>query len=259
MKRTNLLFLLFFLIAAPFFAAAQETIVLRDNLKKAVVGDFIVVAQDKSYALLHINSRLQNKIVVEEIAITAERFAKLKMGWKRWVESGAPGSSNWVMYIIDLNSGNISDYYSVMRKNWCAVSQSDIFLSKLLTLRFLPVDTAERKRVGPPPPSDTPFDRRPLWQPKMIFEGEEIAGVKFDLWRTVWPKDNSQLSGKQIEVFIPQENGRFPSYFPYWLQISGFIGKAKLRIIDGGRNLSSLPPPYQIQAKLKEVDNRSFS
>ena len=42
-----------------------------------------------------------------------------------------------------------------------------------------------------------------------------------------------------IEVYVPHESNKYPAYFPYWLQISGMVGKAKVRIVDSGSQLAS--------------------
>jgi hypothetical protein len=233
-----------FLLFAMFFCGelmGQESILLRDNLRTASPGDYIVVAQDKNYIVLHINSKQSDQMTIEEISVPISRFQQMKMAWKLWAEQGALGSTNWVLYNIDLKNGAIGDYYSVKKKAWSSVPQSDIFLSKLLLLKFYRIPDQERKKIGVAPSagSGSLLDKRPLWQPKMVFEGREIAGVKFSAWRAIWPKDSSQLSGKQIEVFIPEENQSYPTYFPYWLEVSGFVGKAKLRMVDGGRGMHS--------------------
>jgi hypothetical protein len=56
-------------------------------------------------------------------------------------------------------------------------------------------------------------------------------------------KRQHRTSGKSIEVYVPHENNKYPSYFPYWLQISGLISNAKVRIIDSGTGMISPAPP----------------
>jgi hypothetical protein len=74
-------------------------------------------------------------------------------------------------------------------------------------------------------------------------DGNNIPAVPFEAWQTHWPKDGTDLSGKSIEVYVPQENDKYPSYFPYWLQISGMVGNAKVRIVDSGSYMNSPMPP----------------
>ena len=116
-------------------------------------------------------------------------------------------------------------------------------MSKLLNLKFTLIPENARKRVGPRASSGR--ESRPLWQPRMIVDGQPINGVLFDAWRTRWPADGSELSGKMIEVYLPKDTERYPAYFPYWLQINGAIGKAKVRIINSGNKLQSSKPMLQ--------------
>ena len=133
-----------------------------------------------------------------------------------------------------LTSGEMKEYFSYTKNSSYIIPEGDNFLSTLLNLKLRKVPITERKKVGPPPPRKA-TDKRPYWQPKMIFEGKMIPDVMFDSWRTFWPKDGSDLSGKIIEVYVPQNPGIYPAYFPYWLQVSGIVGKAKVHIVDSGR------------------------
>lgn len=210
---------------------------LRDNLQRAKPGDYIVTAQNKMYTLLFIRDRTPTNLTIEEISTPiANCFENL--AWKSWVASEAPGNTSWVVYNVDLNSAHMYDYYSYSKNGWYEMSPADNFLSTLLNLRLNKIPYHKLKKVGPPPMGNFPDVRKP-WQPKMIVDGMEIQGVKFAAWQTLWPNDGTELGGKMIEVYVPEENERYPSYFPYWLQISGMIGKAKVRIIDSGSGMVS--------------------
>lgn len=224
-------------------------IYLKDNLGRAKPGDYIVTYQNKTFTLLHIYDKSPEGLTIEEITVPAQQMPKSgKVLWKVWVQQDAPGHTSWVMYDVNLISGKVDQYYSCSKNEWYALTPSDNFLSTLLNLRLQLVPTSERKKVGPRP-NDTFADRRRPWQPKMIVDGQVIEGINFDEWRTYWPKDNSDLSGRTIEVFLPEQGlgDQFPSYFPYWLQISGMIGKAKIRIIDSGSDLVSPKPPLPMK------------
>ena len=223
------------LILAYFLPANAEEMYLRDNLKLARVGDFIVTAQNKTYTVLLIDQMDANSIAIQEITVPINRINLNGFSWKNWIQQGAQDNTCWVRYVIDTQTGHMSEYYSFTKKGWYSVPESDNFISTLLNLKLRKVPLEERKRVGPTPPSAM-TDKRPYWQPKLIFEGQEIKGIAFDEWRTFWPKDGSDLSGKIIDVFVPRQTGIYPTYFPYWLQVSGLVGKAKVRIVDSGRN-----------------------
>ena len=235
------LFLLLFALL-PFSAhlfAEENEIFLRDNLKRAQKGDFIVTAQGKSYTLFHIfDKKNDNTLTIEEITIPISKVKLKNFSWRQWVYNRAPGNTAHLTYIINLTTGQISDFFSFTKNEWCTIPQSENFLSTLLNLRLYRVPKNERRKIGHPPPPGI-INLRRFWQPQMTVDGHHIEGVAFDAWTTKWPKDNSELSGKTIEVYVPEDNEKYPSYFPYWLQISGLIGKAKVRIIDSGTGLVS--------------------
>lgn len=232
------LFTIFLGIFFHFLPVNAEEMYLRDNLRLARVGDFIVTAQNKTYTVLLIDQMDANTIAIQEITIPINRVNLSGFSWNNWIQQGAQGNTCWVRYVIDTQTGHTSEYYSFTKKGWYSVPESENFISTLLNLKLRKVPLEERKRVGPTPPAAM-TDKRPYWQPKLIFEGQEIKGVAFDEWRTFWPKDGSDLSGKIIDVFVPQQTGVYPTYFPYWLQVSGLVGKAKVRIIDSGRGASN--------------------
>lgn len=210
---------------------AAQVITLRDNLKRAKAGDFIVAAQGKNNSLLRVGDNDGKKLMLEEISIPA---SKCPDSWRRWAEKGAPGNTSWVLYQIDLDSGAMLSAYSYTRGTYFQIAEAENFLGTLMTLQLNPIENKDRKMIGPPP-GDGPDFRR-MWNPKLVVEGKEIPGISFSAWKTFWPKDNSELSGRSIVIYLPNDP-RYPAYFPHWLEISGFIGKAKVRIIDSGENL----------------------
>jgi hypothetical protein len=222
---------------------------LKDKMQQAQAGDYIVASINNCYNVLLIRKRLDDYMSIEEITAPSGKLRSSSegwKGWKQWVESGAPGHTSWVVYMIHLPSGRMQEYYSYTLNSWGNVSPSDNFLSTLLSLRLSPVPRKEMKKIGPKPPHGAPDNRR-FWQPKVFFEGSPIEEVEFNAWKTQWPADSSEMSRKAILVYLPNENYSYPSYFPYWLQIHGWTGKAKVHMIDSGKNLVSprpAPPRY---------------
>lgn len=207
-----------------------EEFLLKHNLRQAQSGDYIVSSQGKSITLLHIFAKRGDRLTIEEVSIPQARAKQSVSTWRTWFESGAPGNTSWVVYEIDIDSGAMLRTFSYTKNSWYEVPQAENFLGTLLNLELFPIPYEKRRKVG--------FSGT-YWQPQMVVDGEVIEGVSFDAFKTRWPKDGSQLAGKTIEVYLPHETERYRSYFPHWLQISGVIGKAKLRIIDSGSNLPS--------------------
>lgn len=228
---------------------AFSDLFLKDKMLQAKEGDYVVATINNCYNILVVRNRVGEMMTIEEITIPAPKLQLVGngwRGWKNWVESGAPGYSTWALYKIHLPSGRMQEAYSYTNNSWGNVSTGDNFLSKLLSLRLTPIPSNELKKVGPKPPKGAP-DRRQTWQPQMYFEGNPVQGVEFGAWRTQWPADNTDLSKKVIIVYLPKDDRAYPSYFPYWLQVHGWTGKAKVHIVDSGRNMKSpqlLPSRY---------------
>lgn len=216
---------------------------LRDNLKKTKAGDFIVAAQGKMISLLRVAGNEGGKLTLDEISAPA---SVAPGSWREWAMQGAPCHASWVLYQIDLTTGEMLSAYSYTRKCYFKMAEAENFLGTLLSLDLKPIPNSSRKLVGPLPTGGPDF--RKVWQPKLIIDGAQVPGVNFTAWKTRWPKDGSELSDRVIEIYLP-ENERYPSYFPHWLEISGFIGKAKVRIIDSGENLFIQPHTYQQLAR----------
>jgi hypothetical protein len=236
--------LLFFLLLfySIHLKATENTLTLKENFQKALPGDYIVVSFNKTDTLMHIYDKEYPIMTIEEITIPENSAKEQKIKWKEWIEKEAPGHSCWVMYEIDVQTGEMLRYYSFTKKGWFTIPDADNFLSKLLNLRLTKTPDRARKKIGPRPSSGP--DMRAIWEPRMIVNGKVMKEVKFDAWQTQWPRDQSELSGKLIEIYLPQNSQLYPSYFPYWLQVTGAVGKAKVRIIDSGRDLKSPKPPF---------------
>ena len=214
---------------------------LLDNMQKATSGDFIVTAQGKNITLFHIHAKKNDTLTIEEITAPSSCVKSAPGVWKTWISQRAPGHTAWILYTIDLKTGKLLSSYSVMRQARQDVAGANNFLTTLLNLKLEPIPPRQRKKLG------ASFT---LWQPKMVVEGKTIPKVQFDAWRTQWPKDQTDLSERSIDVYIPHESDKYPSYFPYWLEISGMVGSAKIRIIDSGSGLIS-PATAITEAKAK--------
>lgn len=220
--------------------AQENEMILKDNLKRAQLGDFIVTAQNKTYTMLLVREKNDKELTFEEITVPASRKPQ-GMSWREWIHKGASGHTGWIMYQVSLESGLVTNVFSFNKNEWVSIPKTQNILSTLLNLRLKLVSLQDRKKIGLRPFNGSK-ESRALWQPRMVVDGQTIQGVSFEAWRTRWPKDGSELAGKNIEVYVPLENDKYPSYFPYWLQISGMVGKAQIRIVDSGTTLFTKVP-----------------
>lgn len=219
---------------------AHENLSFIEKLSRAEPGDYLVTYCQKTYTVLCVKERRGHSLLLEEVILPEGKKSR-HISWKQWIHQQAPGNTSWAIYDLNLTTGQMDRSYSFTKNRWFSLSQADNFLGTLMTLSFQKVPDHERKKTGIAHTAEVRNGRR-LWQPKMLVEGSEVRGVTFDAWTTRWPKDGSQLSGKKIEVYLPREESQAPTYFPYWLQVSGVTGPSVVRVVDSGKNLASSKP-----------------
>ena len=218
-----------FLLLIPLSLFSSD-LVLRENIKEAQNGDYVVISHNKSIVLFHILDNQGDRVKVEEISVSKSQIDFKNISWIKWIEDGADGHNAWITYNIDLIDGKVEDCFSVSRQGWVDAIGYESFMPTLLGLSFKEVPDNERRRVG----QQYGVDRRSLWQPRLIYNGVQVRDAKFDVWRATWPKDGSDLADKVIEIYLPQDK-KYIGYFPHWLQISNAFGKVYLRVVDSGK------------------------
>lgn len=227
MYKTLKFFLFFILITSSVFSMT-----LKDRLLKAEKGDFIVTLQNNIYSLLLIQDINKSSIRIAEISLPKD---KKTLPWRTWVLQDAPGNLAWNIYEIDLEKNKLIKCYSISRACYLGVSDQDNFLTRLLTLPLSPLSEEKRKKIGPAPLNEDK-DHRAIWNPPMIVDGM-AKKTDFIVFQTFWPKDDSDLSGKILDLYF-DKNGAFP--FPFWIQVTTGPIDIMLKIIDSGKSLVSL-------------------
>lgn len=225
-----------FLFLSPLCCCA-ESFQLKKVLERGKVGEFVVAAHQKNYTLWHIKDRQEHCLLLEEISVPIKRVCLGDNGWQGWVDAGAPQHIGWVMYSLNLLSGHVMGIYSVNQGCWLSQEIPNRFLSTLLNVHFYPVAAQERRRMGKSCAQTAPY-----WNPPLFYRGEEVPDQPFDQYITRWPTDGTELSNKKVEIYLLQSE-KFPSFFPYWLQVSGGFGKACIRIVDSGCCLKTHTAP----------------
>lgn len=228
--------LLFFALLLFLPLSATDTLFLKERFAKAEAGDYLVAYINKAYTLFHIHTHTEHQLTIEEITVPNHQVDDTT-NWPNWIASGAPGHTGWVMYEITPQTGEILNFYSFTHKAWTELSEANSFISNLICLEFQKVREEDRKRVGPPPLPGS-LDRRRLWTPPVYFEGSRVRNAPFSCWRTTWPADGTELAGKTIEAYLPDE-GPYPNYFPYWIEVRGNIVRVSVRVKDTGKGICS--------------------
>lgn len=209
---------------------------LKERLRKAKSGDYIVTEANKMVTVLAIRSPSPHSIILEEISAPTLHLKTYPSSWSDWVRSKAPGHTSWSMMEVDLDSGQILECYSFSRSAWIQPSRQESIFSTLLHLSLSPVEKERRKKIGPPPmPGEE--DHRQLWKPTLVYEGKKVEQADFDVFETAWPNDGSELARQTVSLYFDKEK-RFP--LPFWVQVETSHATAAIRTIDCGKNLPSL-------------------
>lgn len=251
------------LVSCAFTSLFGQEMTLSKALTKAKKGDFVVTSQNKTFTLFHIFDVNDLTLTIEEVSAPISFLKPIKSNWQKWINEQAPGHSSWVIYELDLNSNQIEDIYSYSQKSWQKIYPGDQIFPTLINLKFNPIHKSDRKKAGPKPPPEM-IDDRPIWQPPIISYGKKLKGISSDAYQAYWPEDQSELAGKKIEIFLPKENDKTPSYFPCWIQVSNYFAQSKLRVVDSGFNLNSIhshcpiPPPELISNQFNTKGDLEF-
>lgn len=237
MKKNSLLFFTF--LCCFHFCFSEETTqpILLSSLKEARAGDYVVTNQNRMFTLLHLLQVEKEFIILEEVTIPERTFSRHCQPWKSWMSKGAQGHSSWLLYEVRLDTGRLVHCFSVTKNRWIDVSQGNEFLSTLLGMKWSFVPESKRRRMGPPQPGVT--DHRPLWAPRLRVNDQPRSSIAFDVWSSRWPMDGSDLSGLEIEVYLPQKGQGIPTAFPSWLEVKGALAQAKIRVHSCGTEMKS--------------------
>lgn len=240
------------------FSLVRAEISLKEKLAEAEPGSFIVTEQNKIFTFVHVNEKQGSNLILEEVVIPASKFARCRLPWRYWFEQGAPGHTAWTLTQINVETGALEEIFSFTHQGWIDTSQTDSFMSTLLNLCFKEIPENQRRRIGIPPAYGK-ADRRPLWNPRLVVDGNVIPDASFTVWKARWPSDGSEMSHKIMEIYTPDlsqssQLPKFPTYFPFWIEVEGKIGHAKIRVIDSGTGVQS-PMPRLPRRPLQLIGN----
>lgn len=215
---------------------ATEVPYLQNKFQQACPGDYIVTAHDNTYSLLRLRSLDKSTLILEEVSVPSSQVQEKTINWRKWIAEKAPGHTAWTLYEIDLQKGQLIECFSCSKNGWIYLDEQEQFFAKLLTLPFTPLADSQKKKIGLQPASDE-GDHRKIWNPPLIIEGKKIHNPLFDILRTRWPDDSSQLALCDIDLYFDAVHSSFP--FPYWIEVKSPHYAFKVRGIESGHDLAS--------------------
>ncbi len=234
----NRFFIFYLLLGISAFLSSEEPFSLKKSFEKAAPGDFLVFSHNKNITLFHVFAKENNGFIIEEISAFSDVRDTFHSDWQRWINEGAPGHTSWVMYELHPEGKNRNLIYSFSQRNWQTLYPEEQIFPTLFSLKFHKIPDRKRKKAGPSPAPGEP-DRRPPWNPPIFANGISIPS-SCDAYEAVWPDDGSVLAGKKIEIYLPEDQDLFPTYFPFRIQIFNHLTSAKMRVIDSGKSFRSI-------------------
>jgi len=229
----------FFLLFLAIHLTCHAHVTIKNRLAHSSPGDYVVTEQGGTYSLMLIRSVDEMHLILEEVSVQPSNIDLKKINWKKWVENGAPGAISWSSMVFDLSKSQLTQCYSHLDKQWFFIDDSDYFVKQLFEMPLRPTRDNERKRIGAPP-NPGEIDRRRLWKPQLIREGNREKSADFEVMRTKWPADKSKLAGCIFELYLDAKNTTFP--FPYWMEVQHPHYTFKIRTLDSGKGMISPMP-----------------
>jgi hypothetical protein len=216
---------------------------LKDKMVNGLPGDYVVTEQGGTSSVLLIRALTPTHLILEEIDVPSLSRKSSDGSWKEWIAQEAPGHTAWITYIVDLESCQLQECYSHSQGVWLPARDPQHFLPRLLSLSLQKTPQDSRKRIGAPPESGQE-DRRSVWNPPVVVEGQKLDKAAITAWKTKWPSDNSLIADCEIELYFSAQP------FPVWIEIKSPHYKASLRAVDSGHNMTSPQPIFFQQSPL---------
>ncbi|MEX0961375.1 MAG: hypothetical protein WDZ28_00775 [Simkaniaceae bacterium] len=248
MKRVFFLLLLF---TSSLFCNIHSA---KEKFYFAKKGQYIVTEQQNIYSFLTILEKKEHQLILEEITLPVSQKKK-KESWANWYQKGAHGQTSHILYEIDIDQALLKRAYSLSQK---AYLKPEALLPQLLSLPLKKLKPHERKKIGPTPPCDQ-IDTRKIWNPPLFRLGKKVQNPCFEAYSARWPRDETPLSQKKINLYFDLKRVDFP--FPCWIEISDGSNTFKIRGIDTGDQLplspACFPPlPPEFKPGIEEDENQ---
>ncbi len=208
---------------------------LKDKIINGTAGDYVVTEQGGTSSVLLIRELTPTHLLMEEIDVPTFSRKSSSLSWKDWIANGAPGHTAWIAYKINLSQNKLEECYSYSLMAYLATNDPYHFLPRLLSLSLQKTAPDQRKRIGPPPAAGEE-DRRSIWYPTVVVEGEKLEKASITAWKTKWPSDGTLIADCEIELYFSS------APFPVWIEVRSPHYKASLRAIDSGHSMKSPQP-----------------
>ncbi|MEG0037284.1 MAG: hypothetical protein RSB82_04205 [Victivallaceae bacterium] len=221
-KKILLLTVLLLSMCHPLFAKTR----LADILLRSSAGDYAVLSYNGNQVIFVVKETDNQSAIVEEIRYTSP--FRPPQNWKNIVNS-KKGHPKIRIFRV---SKDLVECFSLSEKlcDLKKINSSPLFAT-LLTLDFDKIPEDKLRRINGGSGS--------IWHPKIISE-ENLEPGDIEALEAYWPRDNSFLSEKRIEIRLTATD---ISPFPVWIEIGEQL---KIRSLGIGKKLIT-PFQYKFQ------------
>ncbi|MFZ4673532.1 MAG: hypothetical protein ACOYL1_04225 [Chlamydiia bacterium] len=220
---------------------------LKEKCQQGAKGDFVLYQQGNQLVYISIYDRLEKSIVFEEIH-TSDTNKELHLETpSEWVRSGAKGATQWILYELDLDTGEVLESYCPPKRAFITFDQDPPIISKLFTISWDQMPDNRRKHLP---------KTNKIWSPPKKVSNTLVAMEQSTLFRYYWPKDGSFLSELRVDLHLDPNTAET---FPYMVDIQNKIRPlARFHQIDQGKKGASFVryfprrhPEFQIGIRQK--------
>jgi hypothetical protein len=174
----------------------------KEKYSKGVKGDFVVYRQGHQIVYISIYDKTEKTLIIEEIH-SLDSNPKLSLdAVNGWVEKGALNATQWILYEMHADTGEILEAYCPPKKAFINFDQEPPTLAKLYLIEW-DLMPDNRRKVSP--------KTKKVWSPPKSVSNKPVLVEKSSLFRKYWDDDNSPLSGLRIDLhFDPTATETFP-------------------------------------------------
>ncbi|HRW58540.1 MAG TPA: hypothetical protein P5048_02840 [Chlamydiales bacterium] len=202
---------------------------LHEKIAQGKQGDYIVTLQNRTISALIIRYNDRNSLILDEVSLPGIYKKEYATNWPDWISKGFPKNSAHFIYHIDIAKQKMLSCYDCSTKQFIQLDSENNPLNSFFALDLLKLEKEQMRKIGPSPQNGE-MDHRPIWKPPFYYEGAKKA-VTFDAYKTIWPKDSTELSNKQLTVYFMKD-----FCFPHWIEVSNHHLSLVLKAIDSGKN-----------------------
>lgn len=212
-------------------------------------GDFVLYESGAIGSLFIVQQSGRGELVVQQIDAPLPVWSKFKgtQELSKWIFSGAPDHTQWLVYEFDPHQQKLVETYSLTRRYWIEPFEVGL-LERLFYRNGMPhVQERELKKIGPRSPQNG-MDRRKVWVPPTLFweEGSSLLS-RNEMEVRRFDTQGTALDGYQVDIYYQKRWDDF--LLPCWIEIGG-TGAAGSRMAGKWMGRALLFPTKEVPKRM---------